>query len=169
MKLDIPPYPAPALREKSREVAPGEFGPEIEELVADMTETMYAAGGIGLAAPQVGRNLRVIVYDVSEKRDAPGALVNPRIVESGGAFVMEEGCLSVPELRGKVRRAERVVVEGLSLKGEPVRIEARGLAAKMFQHEVDHLDGVLFCDRLSAAKRLFARRHLRKLEEEAAT
>ena len=168
MKLPIPPYPAPALRAKSRELAPGEFGPELEQLVQDMTETMYAAEGLGLAAPQIGRNIRVIVYDVSAERNAPQALVNPRILEAQGANVTEEGCLSVPELRGRVRRAERVVVAGLSLQGAPVRIEAQGLAAKMFQHECDHLDGVLFCDRLSAAKRLLVRRRLKKLEENAA-
>jgi len=167
MTLPVPPYPAKALRLRSREVAPEEFGPELEALVKEMIETMYASKGVGLAAPQVGRNLRVIVYDVSEERDDPQVLINPRILESGGSQVSEEGCLSVPGLSGKVRRAARVLVEGRLLAGEPVRLEAECLAARMFQHECDHLDGVLFCDRLSVAKRLAVRRHLRKLEKEA--
>lgn len=167
MKLDLPPYPAKELRVKSRELTPDEFGPELGKLAEDMIETMYAADGVGLAAPQIGRNIRVIVYDVSPERNEPHALVNPRIIEATGAQTSEEGCLSVPELRGKVRRAERVVVEGLSIEGRPVRIEAEGLPAKMFQHECDHLDGVLFCDRLSTAKKLLVRRHLKKLEEKA--
>jgi peptide deformylase len=167
MKLEIPPYPAKELREKSRELGPDEFGPELQKLVEDMIETMYAADGVGLAAPQIGRNIRVIVFDVSPERNEPHALVNPRIVESSGTQASEEGCLSVPELRGKVRRADKVVVEGLSVEGKPVQLTAEGLAAKMFQHECDHLDGVLFCDRLSAAKRLLVRRQLKKLEAKA--
>lgn len=167
MKLPVPPYPAKALRTESREVAPEEFGPELEALVRGMIETMYASEGVGLAAPQVGRNVRVFVYDVSPERNDPRAVVNPRIVEKDGAEVMEEGCLSVPGLRGKVRRAERVVLEGQAVTGEPLRLEAEGLAARVFQHETDHLDGVLFCDRLSAAKRLLVRRHLKQLEGEA--
>jgi len=168
MILPIPAYPAKALRARSRELGDGEFGPELEKLVADMIETMYAAEGVGLAAPQVGRNVRVIVYDLSPERKEPHALVNPRIVESEGAQTTEEGCLSVPELRGKVRRPLRVVVEGRSVQNQPVKLEAAGLAAKMFQHELDHLDGLLFCDRLSTAKRLVVRRHLKKLEAAAA-
>jgi peptide deformylase len=167
MTLPVPPYPAEALRAECREVAPEEFGPELKKLVAEMIETMYEREGVGLAAPQVGRNIRVIVYDVSAERNDPGSLVNPRIVEKTGGEVSEEGCLSVPGLRGKVRRATKVVVEGQDLEGRPVSLEAECLAARMFQHECDHLDGVLFCDRLSAAKRLLVRRHLRKLENEA--
>ncbi|HOX05826.1 MAG TPA: peptide deformylase [Planctomycetota bacterium] len=167
MILPIPPYPSPALRERSREVRDDEFGPELEKLAADMVDTMYHADGVGLAAPQIGRNIRVIVYDISPERNQPHAMVNPRILEADGVQASEEGCLSVPELRGKVRRPARVVVEGRSIGNEPVRLEARGLAAKMFQHEVDHLDGMLFCDRLSAAKRLTVRKHLKKLEDTA--
>jgi len=167
MILPIPPYPAKALRERSRELRDDEFGPELEKLVADMIETMYDAEGVGLAAPQVGRNLRVIVYDLSPERNEPHALINPRILEAEGVQNTEEGCLSVPELRGKVRRPARVTVEGRSVKNELVRLTAEGLAAKMFQHEVDHLDGMLFCDRLSAAKRLTVRKHLKMLEVKA--
>jgi peptide deformylase len=167
MILPIPPYPAPALRERSRELRDDEFGPELEKLVSDMAETMYHAEGVGLAAPQIGRNIRVIVYDLSPERNEPHAMINPVILSSEGVQNTEEGCLSVPELRGKVRRPAKVVVEGRSVKNEPVRLEAMGLAAKMFQHEVDHLDGMLFCDRLSAAKRLTVRKYLKMLEEKA--
>jgi peptide deformylase len=167
MILPIPPYPAKALRERARELRDDEFGPELEKLVADMLETMYAADGVGLAAPQIGRSLRVIVYDISAERKDPHALINPRILEAEGVQNTEEGCLSVPELRGRVRRPARVTVEGRSVKNEPVRMTAEGLAAKMFQHEVDHLDGMLFCDRLSAAKRLTVRKHLKQLEDQA--
>ena len=167
MILPIPPYPAPALRERSRELRDDEFGPELEKLVADMAETMYHAEGVGLAAPQIGRNIRVIVYDLSPERNEPHAMIDPVILSSEGVQNTEEGCLSVPELRGKVRRPAKVVVEGRSVKNEPVRLEAMGLAAKMFQHEVDHLDGMLFCDRLSAAKRLTVRKHLKELEDRA--
>jgi peptide deformylase len=165
--MPVPPYPAEALRTPSRELTPEEFGPELEALVAEMVETMYETEGVGLAAPQVGRNLRLFVYDVSPERNDPHAVVNPRIVEKSGADIMEEGCLSVPGLRGKVRRALRVTLEGQDLEGQPLRLEAEGLAARVFQHETDHLDGVLFCDRLSAAKRLLVRRHLKRMEDEA--
>jgi len=167
VSMNIPPYPAEALRKESRDLAPEDFGPELVELVEEMVQTMYESEGVGLAAPQIGRNLRLFVYDVSPERNDPHAVVNPRIVERGGSDSMEEGCLSVPGLRGKVKRAMKVVVEGQDLGGEPIRLEAEGLAARVFQHEIDHLDGVLFCDRLSAAKRLLVRRHLKRMEDEA--
>ncbi len=167
MSMTIPPYPADALRKESREVTPEEFGPELVALVEDMVETMYESEGVGLAAPQIGKNLRLFVYDISPDRNDPHAVLNPRIVEKGGADSMEEGCLSVPGLRGKVKRAMTVAIEGQDVNGEPIRLEGEGLAARVFQHEIDHLDGVLFCDRLSAAKRLFVRRHLKRMEEEA--
>jgi peptide deformylase len=167
MSLPIPPYPAEALRRESRDVTPEEFGPELEAFVASMIETMYERDGVGLAAPQVGRNIRVFVYDVSPERSEPHEMINPRLVEKEGSQSDDEGCLSVPGLRGTVRRAMRVVVEGLNLRQEPVRLEATGLLARCLQHEMDHLDGVLFCDRLSAAKRLLVRRHLRRLQDQA--
>ncbi len=167
--MNVPPYPADALRTESREVRPEEFDEELVKFVEDMVETMYESEGVGLAAPQVGRNIRLFVYDISPERNDPHAVVNPRIVENSGTDTMEEGCLSVPGLRGKVRRAECVVVEGQDVNGEPISLEAKGLPARVFQHEIDHLDGVLFCDRLSAAKRLLVHRHLRKMEKEALT
>lgn len=127
---------------------------ELRSLIRDMFETMYDAEGIGLAGPQVGVSRRVIVVDVQEEGAAPFALVNPRVVEQGPATEKgEEGCLSIPGLSALVERPARVVVEGLDERGEPVRIEGEGLLGRCLLHEIDHLDGVLFLDRLSPLKR----------------
>ena len=126
---------------------------DVRALVDDLTDTMYEADGIGLAAPQIGVPLRVFVYDVREPEGAPGALINPAIVEESGQTKEEEGCLSIPDLRELVARAERVVVEGLDRDGREVRLEADGLLSRCLQHEIDHLDGILFIDRVSPLKR----------------
>lgn len=125
----------------------------IRELVRDMFETMYAASGVGLAAPQVGVGKRVIVVDVSpvDKEIAPVALVNPEIVERQGLVEGTEGCLSVPGVEGVVPRAESVLVQAFDTDGRRVQIRAEGLLARALQHEIDHLDGVLFIDRIPAA------------------
>ena len=142
----------PILRRKASKV--GEFDGELRMLIADMFETMYAEEGVGLAAPQVGIDMRVIVIDTHEEDAAPIALVNPEILErSDETDRGEEGCLSIPGLKDIVERAARVVVEGIGEGGEPVRIEAGGLLARALQHEVDHIDGVLFIDRVSPLKR----------------
>ena len=141
----------PALREDCREVE--EIDDEVRMLIDDLTDTMYAEEGIGLAAPQVGVPLRVFVYDVQDPEIEPGALINPRIVEAEGSVRESEGCLSIPGLTEIVERSARVVVEGLDREGEPVRIEADGLLSRCLQHERDHLDGVLFVDRVSPLKR----------------
>lgn len=141
----------PILRERAGEV--DSVDDEVRALIDDLFETMYAEDGIGLAAPQVGVPLRVFVYDVRDPDLEPGALVNPRIVEEEGAVRESEGCLSIPGLSEIVERSERVVVEGLGRDGEPVRIEAEGLLSRCLQHEKDHLDGVLFVDRVSPLKR----------------
>lgn len=156
------------LRRKADDVdGPGE---ELDALIADMLETMYAEKGIGLAAPQIGLSKRLIVVDVNDETgEALGAfaLLNPRIVESGTALDKhEEGCLSIPGVTGVVERPWTVTVEGLSQKGEPLRIEAEGMLARCLQHEIDHLDGVLFIDRLSPLKRNMV---LRKYRKQAAT
>lgn len=144
-------YPDPFLRTKAAAVSRVDDG--IRELVRDMFETMRASEGVGLAAPQVGAGKRVIVLDISpvEKEHPPMAIVNPRIVERAGSAERTEGCLSVPGVEGNVVRPEFIVVEGLSELGEAVRIPAGGLLARALQHEIDHLDGILFIDRLSAA------------------
>lgn len=141
----------PALRESCREVE--EVDDEVRALIDDLVDTMYAEDGIGLAAPQVGVPLRVFVYDVQDPEIEPGALINPCIVEEGGSVRESEGCLSIPGLTEIVERSARVVVEGLGREGEPVRIEADGLLSRCLQHERDHLDGVLFVDRVSPLKR----------------
>ncbi len=116
-----------------------------KKLIKDMLETMYQADGIGLAAPQVGVLERIIVVDIGE---GPFALINPSINKKEGEEIAVEGCLSVPGESGYVKRAERVVVEGIDENNKPVRIEAEGLLARCLQHEIDHLDGVLFIDKL---------------------
>ena len=141
----------PALRETCREVE--EVDDDVRALIDDLVDTMYAEDGIGLAAPQVGVPLRVFVYDVQDPEIKPGALINPRIVDAEGSVRESEGCLSIPGLTEIVERSDRVVVEGLDREGEPVRIEADGLLSRCLQHERDHLDGVLFVDRVSPLKR----------------
>jgi len=141
----------PVLREVAEPV--DRVDEEVRVLIDDLMDTMYEADGIGLAATQVGVPIRVLVYEVREPEDVRGALINPRIVETSGRQKEEEGCLSIPDLREIVQRAGRVVVEGLDADGEKVRIEAEGLLSRCLQHEIDHLDGVLFIDRVSPLKR----------------
>ena len=153
----------PVLRERCAEVEA--VDDEVRALIEDLVDTMYAQDGIGLAAPQVGVPLRVFVYDVREPEVEPGALVNPRIVEQGGSVRESEGCLSIPELTEIVERSERVVVEGLDRDGRPVRIEAHGLLSRCLQHERDHLDGVLFLDRVSPLKRKMLLKKWSRMQE----
>ena len=141
----------PVLREVCAPVE--EIDDDVRALIDDLVETMYAAEGVGLAAPQVGVPLRVFVYDVQEPGIEPGVLINPRIVEADGSVRESEGCLSIPNLTEIVERSARVVVEALGRDGEPIRIEAEGLLSRCLQHEKDHLDGVLFIDRVSPLKR----------------
>jgi peptide deformylase len=139
-------------------------GPELDRLVNDMFETMYDASGIGLAAPQIGLSQRLIVVDVKEEGGDRMALLDPRIVESGAdRDRYDEGCLSIPGITGAVDRPLTCVVEALDQKGNPVRIEADGLLARCLQHEIDHLEGVLFLDRLSPIKRTMLLKKYRKL------
>jgi len=141
------------LRRKAEPVE--EIDDSLRKLAADMIETMYAQEGLGLAAPQVGVSMRMFVYDnvsVPYGTD-PQVLVNPEIVEMEGKVRGEEGCLSIPELKDMVDRAEKVTVVGQDLDGNELEIEAEGIAARIFQHEIDHLDGVLFVDRIGAMKR----------------
>lgn len=138
---------------------------ELARLVDDMFETMYEAHGIGLAAPQVGVSRRLIVVHVNEEGEEPFALINPRVVEEGSAREKgEEGCLSIPGVSAYVERPATVVVEGETPEGEAVRIEADGMLARCLQHEIDHLDGVLFIDRLSPLKRNMLLKKYRKQE-----
>ena len=144
---------------------------EVRALVRDMFETMYDAKGIGLAAPQVGISRRVIVLDVAEESDEsnPVALVNPRLASwTKKKDKQTEGCLSIPGVEAVVQRPVSVVVDGTDPEGKGVRLEAEGLFARALQHEIDHLDGVLFVDRLSPLKRQLLLKKWRKLQAEAA-
>jgi peptide deformylase len=138
---------------------------DIDRLVDDMIETMYAAPGIGLAAPQVGEPLRIFVIDVSIGRDPEGLLVliNPEIVELDGMQLEEEGCLSVPGFNATVVRPSRIVIKALDRHGGEQTREGTGLLARAFQHEMDHLDGTLFVDRLRGIKRDMIVRKIRKM------
>ncbi len=138
--------------------------PEIQALIDDMVETMYAAPGVGLAAPQVGVPLRVLVVDLSVGRDPGGliALVNPEWVEREGMQLEEEGCLSVPGFNATVARPQRAIIKGLDRSGTERTVEGKDLLARAFQHEMDHLDGKLFVDRLRGIKRELIVRKIRK-------
>jgi peptide deformylase len=160
--LEILHFPDPRLRTRAQPVRA--VDDRIRRLVDDMFETMYAAPGIGLAATQVNVPLRVLVLDVSEERNAPRCFVNPEILVREGDEEMEEGCLSVPGVYDRVRRAERIRVRALDRDGQPFELDADGLLAVCIQHEIDHLDGKLFVDYLSALKR---QRIRKKLEKEA--
>jgi len=155
-------YPAPELKNPGRDVA--NIDATVAELIDDMVQTMYAAPGVGLAAPQVGAPVRVVVLDVEHEN--PGRqlikLINPVIVEREGSIVWDEGCLSVVDFTAEVRRSERVLVQGWSLDEKEVRIEAHQLLAVALQHEIDHLDGKLFLDRISMLKRDLYRRRVHK-------
>jgi peptide deformylase len=142
----------------------GELDGELRLLVADMIETMYAAPGIGLAAPQIGVPLRVIVVDLSVGEDQSQliTLINPELVEREGEQCHEEGCLSIPGFGGSPIRPARVVARGLDLAGQEKSYEATGLLARAFCHEIDHIDGLLFVDRLSPLKRDLMKRKLKK-------
>ena len=139
-------YGEDVLRQKASPV--GEMDDGVRELVRNMTDTMRDAGGIGLAAPQVGESRRVIVAEVPQEHTGLVALVNPRIVESQGSSEFEEGCLSIPGISAKVKRATEVVVEATTPAGEAIKKKYSGLVGRVIQHEIDHLEGILFVDRL---------------------
>jgi len=148
-----------------------EITPEVRKLIDDMIETMYDGDGIGLAAPQVGVSLRVFVMDVAPKEEqgrSPVALVNPEIVEREGEATYDEGCLSFPGLNVEVKRAARVKVRALDREGQPIELDVSDLPAICVQHETDHLDGVVFIDRVNAVRRRLALREYRRLMENAA-
>jgi peptide deformylase len=157
--LKVRRYGDAVLRRRARPV--DAVTPEIRRLVADMTDTMYDEVGIGLAAPQVGHSLRLMVVGDEEGRGVQ-ALVNPVITESGGSVTAEEGCLSLPGIFADVTRAQWVKLEAQDLDGMPVSLTARGLRARVFQHEIDHLDGVLFIDRLDPVTRDRVKRRIKK-------
>jgi peptide deformylase len=155
--LTILRYPDPRLHKVAARV--GQIDDEIRQLINNMAESMYAAPGVGLAATQVDRPLRIIVIDISEARDQLRVFINPELVAANGEAEREEGCLSVPGVYEKVRRAERVTVRALDAEGRPFTLEAEGLLAVCIQHEMDHLEGRVFVEKLSRLKqnRILAR------------
>ncbi len=158
--LQVRRYPDPVLRKKAQPVKT--VTERDKGLIEDMVETMKLSEGVGLAATQVGISKRIIVYNPSCDEWRSDALINPVIVKKRGSEKKEEGCLSLPGINGLVCRSTYIQVEGLDIKGKPVCFEAKGLLARIFQHEIDHLDGILFIDRLSPVKRFMAKRKLKK-------
>ena len=166
--LNILTYPDPFLRQPTQPVT--DMDDEIQTIIEDMAETMYEAPGVGLAAIQAGINKSIIVYDPeadAQKRNFQ-VLINPEIVFAEGEMISEnEGCLSVPDFRADVKRSERVTVEGLDRNGNQVKMNAEGLLSVILQHEIDHLKGILFIDRISALKRqLYKKKRMKALKSE---
>jgi peptide deformylase len=159
--LDIRVLGDPVLRKETEIVS--EITPEIRTLISEMFDTMYAAEGIGLAAPQVGRTERITVMDVEGQKFA---FINPEIIEREGSIRGEEGCLSIPEIFGDVTRYSRVIVRALDEHGKEVEVEGTELLARCMQHEIDHLDGKLFIDYLSVLKRRAAMSKWDKMKED---
>ncbi len=164
MLLTIVKYPDPVLQQPGEPVT--EFDDDLRKFVADMFETMYAAQGIGLAAPQVGVSKRITVVDLSNTKDPAQkmVLINPEIIERQGKIYEEEGCLSFPEIREKVVRAAKVKIRAQDEFGKWFEAEGEELLSRCFQHEIDHLDGVLFIFRISSLKRDLALRKIRKMQ-----
>ncbi len=154
--LTIRTYGDPVLKQATKEVE--EIDGRVKKLVEDMLETMYAAPGVGLAANQVGVQRRLFVYDIG---DGPQVVINPRITETSGEWAFEEGCLSVPDLHWTIVRPNEVHLTGLDLEGNEVSIDAKEYQGRVFQHEVDHLDGVLLLERLDEEQRRDALKVLR--------
>ncbi len=165
-KLKILEFPDPRLRTKASPVA--EVDDDLRELIGNMFETMYEAPGIGLAATQVDVHRRLLVADVSADQDEPYVLINPEILQKDGVIVTDEGCLSVPGFYEEVERAEHIKVRFLDRDGDDIELDAHGMLAVCIQHEIDHLNGKLFVDYLSEAKRTRIRKKLEKERRQAA-
>ena len=181
MKLSIRQYGDPALRAKGKRL--DKIDNRIRELVTDMIETMHAANGVGLAAHQIGEALQLTVLDISQVQDQPSrmklngrdadpksamplVLINPEIELRTETEMGTEGCLSFPEIRGEIERAKSIIVRAQSLDGDKIAIEASGFLARAIQHEVDHLNGILFIDRMSSAAKAALSSRLKRLQKE---
>jgi peptide deformylase len=181
--LEIVLYPDPFLTKPCKAITPEELKAgkamaptvrgtteevDLAELTARMIATMYDAKGIGLAAPQVGIGLRLFVADISDERNQAFVVINPQFSEMHGTITEEEGCLSIPDVRAKVKRHAVLHVSGVNLAGDPVELEATDLLSRVCQHETDHLNGVLFINKIGMAAKLLIRRQLIELEEDYA-
>ena len=168
--LEIVKYPAPVLLKPAEAV--GKVDGALQKQINDMIETLYAAPGLGLAAPQVGDPRRFFVYDLSVQEEEPTArkgplvILNPEILEMEGEEVSDEGCLSIPGYHEKVKRAYRVLLRGLDREGKEIRIEGEGLLARLFQHEVDHINGLLMVERFSSLKKDIFYRKFKKMQKQ---
>jgi peptide deformylase len=162
-ELEILTYPNRFLNHPTKPLV--NIDGKVQQMIDKMATTMYAAPGVGLAAIQVGWDKSLLVYDISprdEKRSLD-VLINPKIIDSEGEVLSEEeGCLSVPDFRSDVKRAARILVEGVDRDGKPLRIDAQGMLAVVLQHEIDHLNGTLFIDRISTLKREMYKRRMKK-------
>lgn len=160
--MNIVNYPDPVLRQKAKPLT--EINKEVYLKVEEMMELMYQAQGIGLAAPQVGWSVRLFIIDADGSSHEEKVFINPVIIEEAGELNKEEGCLSFPGIMSKVVRAQRIKAQAYNLKGEKIEIEAEGLAARAWQHELDHLNGCLFIDKMSPANRLAISHQLKEFE-----
>ena len=161
--LPIITYPNPILKKIAKPVT--EFNEELETLVSDMAETMYDAPGVGLAAPQVGASLQLAVVNIAkeDEKNKVLVLINPKIVKGEGEEADEEGCLSVLEYTAKVKRHTKIWVEAQDIKGDEIAFEAEDFFARVIQHELDHLEGILFIDRISSLKRSLYKKKIKKI------
>lgn len=166
-KMKIVHYPEPVLLTVGKPVIDEEFGVDLGRIVGNMFETMYDAGGVGLAAPQVGISKRFFVMDVPDDEGRPNrlAFINPEIVTVEGEQVGDEGCLSFPGLYQTVQREMRVIVRAQDLKGEQFEMDLEKLAARCVLHETDHCDGIVFLDRMTVLKRQMAKRKIKRLQK----
>ncbi|GAB4270851.1 MAG: peptide deformylase [Candidatus Rifleibacteriota bacterium] len=153
-------YGEEPLREESKPV--NKIDNDLKRLIEDMFETMYTSNGVGLAAPQIGKNIRLFVIDTGED---PLVFINPEIIKSYGKEICDEGCLSFPGLSEKVQRATKVIARATDEEGNDYELEAEGLLARAIQHELDHLNGILFIDRISKARRLQIKHELELIQQ----
>lgn len=165
--LPIVHYPEPVLLSVGKPVGDDEFGSDLEQLAMDMFETMGKAGGVGLAAPQVGISKRIFVMDVAaeDRQRERHVLINPEIIRIEGEQVGEEGCLSFPGLFQVVKREMRVIARARDIKGEEFELDVADLAARCILHETDHCDGIVFLDRMTPLKRQLAKRKIKTLQK----
>lgn len=168
--LKIVRYPEQVLLTVGKPFAPEEFTPDLEKLVEDMFDTMYDAGGVGLAAPQIGLSKRMFVMDVpeDEKLERPGirqAFFNPEIITAEGEQYGDEGCLSFPGIYQKIMRNNRTVIRAQDVNGNPFELDVTELSARCVLHETDHCDGIVFLDRMTVLKRELAKRKIKKMQQ----
>ncbi|RLC68157.1 MAG: peptide deformylase [Chloroflexi bacterium] len=166
-RLEIVKYPDPRLRETCQSIE--RIDDSIVELVKQMFDTMYRSGGVGLAAPQVGKNIRLFIANPTAKPgQQEGVYINPEIINAEGSAESEEGCLSIPGLLCKIKRKHGVTIRAINLDGESITQDAEDLLARIFQHEIDHLNGILICDKMSTVAKIANRKLLKDLEEQYA-